>query len=158
MQCGQWPWTLNWILWITIFSGNEASNHHLDNDDEGEAAEGVLQHSGAMTDFFINPVVPVYRQGKRTTRLLPKAKRQKLEMIMARQMQGEDIMNISDDRLGTFLYSWIHLYVLYRRDSLVLSKAFSKYNCFGETCKGSLKIEIHNVFVCTFCISYSCTV
>lgn len=58
-----------------------------------------------MTDFFINPVVPVYRQGKRTTRLLPKAKRQKLEMIMARQMQGEDIMNISDDRLGTFLYS-----------------------------------------------------
>eukprot|EP00057_Strongylocentrotus_purpuratus_P014552 XP_011669026.1 PREDICTED: uncharacterized protein LOC100893056 [Strongylocentrotus purpuratus] len=81
-------------------AGNEPSNHHLDDDDEGEAAEGVPQHSGAMTDFFINPVVPVYRQGKRTTRLLPKAKRQKLEMIMARQMQGEDIMNISEDRLG----------------------------------------------------------
>lgn len=89
---------------MIIFSGSEPSNHHLDNDEEGEAAEGDPQHSGAMTDFFINPVVPVYRQGKRTTRLLPKAKRQKLEMIMARQMQGEDIMNISDDRLGTLLY------------------------------------------------------
>nr|XP_054762880.1 uncharacterized protein LOC129269408 isoform X1 [Lytechinus pictus] len=80
-------------------TGNDTSDH-LDQDHEDEAAEGLLHHPGAMQDFFINPVVPVMRQGRRTTRLLPKAKRQKLEMLMARQMHGEDVNNISDDSSG----------------------------------------------------------